>query len=861
HAPARSLTRSRYAQEVEPLLDVLCAAFADRALRGLADGDDTLDPSQLVSSGAVGAEGAPLLERLVEMLAEDGVVQAAGDGRWRWASGASPLPDPADIWMSLIGDYPEYAGVTARVGSAGLHLAARLREGTGGEPREGAGADSALWWLEGATHEEAAGISDTLASLLDRVTALQRPEARVRILKIAGAAPREELARTLWRIPDRERCEVTIAAPSQRLLDEVRLRVPSLAGLSSRVLDLDRPAPPLSPDEEPGGLFDVVLLGEGFADAPDPSVRLANVRRLLNDGGLLIGIEQHPSRAADLVFGPGLRWRPAGGWSASVRHAGFEEWQAICDAPSAGSGPYVFIARAALAPAQSEPRPRAPRPRGTWLVVHDGVGASAELAAAVSAELERRHQRIVSVVPGAEYGAERSRVRLDPTSSAQWSRLLTELERTGAAPEGWVHLAGLDLGSASAPPAARLSLQRSRAEVLIAWLQACARSPLRPGCFVVAAHAGLELLPPSVVPPSGGAPPDRLRDAALWGLSRVAMQELAELKVRWLDLASPLPAPSSAPRLVEELLNPDSEDEIVLTSEGRFVPRLESGVDYTRRPRAGAAEAARGPWQLDFLLPGPFRNLRWQRREPPAPLPAGEIEIEVRATGLNFRDVMYAMGLLPDEAVENGFCGPALGMELAGVVAAVGAEVSELAVGDEVMAIAPGAFATRVRTPAWAAARKPAGWSMTAAATVPAVFFTAWYALVELARLREGERLLIHGAAGGVGIAALQIARHLKAEVFATAGSPLKRDFVTLLGADRVFDSRSLTFADEIREATAGEGVDVVLNSLAGEAMRRSVALLKPFGRMLELGKRDFYENSRLGLRPFRNNIAYFGID
>ncbi|HUE30470.1 MAG TPA: SDR family NAD(P)-dependent oxidoreductase, partial [Verrucomicrobiae bacterium] len=359
----------------------------------------------------------------------------------------------------------------------------------------------------------------------------------------------------------------------------------------------------------------------------------------------------------------------------------------------------------------------------------------------------------------------------------------------------------------------------------------------------------------------GGAPPDSLRDAALWGLTRVAQQEHAELKVRWVDLLAPVPLGSSAARLAAELLHPDAEDEILLTAEGRFVPRFDGRADYTRRPPAPGA-AARGFLQLDFLTPGPFRNLRWQRRDrPAAALAPGEIEIEVRATGLNFRDVMYALGLLPDEAVENGFCGPSLGIELAGVVSETGAGVSDFAVGDEVMAIASGAFATRVRTPAWAATAKPAGWSLAAAATVPAAFFTAWYALNELARLRAGERLLIHGAAGGVGIAALQIARHLGAEVFATAGSALKRDFVTLLGADRVFDSRSLGFADEILAATGGEGVDVVLNSLAGEAMRRSVQLLKPFGRMLELGKRDFYENSRLGLRPFRNNIAYFGID
>src|SRR3984957_6057361 len=218
------------------------------------------------------------------------------------------------------------------------------------------------------------------------------------------------------------------------------------------------------------------------------------------------------------------------------------------------------------------------------------------------------------------------------------------------------------------------------------------------------------------------------------------------------------------------------------------------------------------------------------------------------------------MGLVPDEAVEDGFCGPTLGMEVAGIVTRVGPAVTELAPSDAVIAFAPASFANRVRTRSLAVARKPAHWSFAAAATGPTAFFTAYYALHELARLREGERVLIHGAAGGVGIAAIQLAKHLGAEIFATAGTDAKRDFVRLLGADHVFDSRSLGFADEVMRASGGGGY-VVLNSLAGDAIARNLRLLRPFGRMLELGKRDFYENSKVGLRPFRNKISYFGID
>src|SRR5262249_23075600 len=138
---------------------------------------------------------------------------------------------------------------------------------------------------------------------------------------------------------------------------------------------------------------------------------------------------------------------------------------------------------------------------------------------------------------------------------------------------------------------------------------------------------------------------------------------------------------------------------------------------------------------------------------------------------------------------------------------------------------------------------------------------TAYYGLIHLAHLEPGERVLIHGAAGGIGLAAIQVVRHLGGQVFATAGSAEKRDYLRALGVEHVFDSRTLAFADDVRSATGGEGIDIVLNSLAGEAVTRNLQILRPFGRFLEIGKRDYLENRKIGLRPFLENIAYFAID
>ncbi|MBO3762521.1 type I polyketide synthase [Ciceribacter sp. L1K22] len=259
-------------------------------------------------------------------------------------------------------------------------------------------------------------------------------------------------------------------------------------------------------------------------------------------------------------------------------------------------------------------------------------------------------------------------------------------------------------------------------------------------------------------------------------------------------------------------------------------------------------------------VPSQVSTIRWESTDTPAAGP-DEVVVRVAATGLNFRDVMWAMGLLPEEALEDGFAGASIGMEFSGEIVQVGSDVTDLAVGDRVMAIAASAFSTHVVVKRDGVARLPEGVDVVAAASIPVVFLTAYYALIELGRMRPGDTVLIHGAAGGVGLAALQVAKHVGATVIATAGTPEKRRFLEMLGAHHVFDSRSLGFVADVRAITGDEGVDLVLNSLFGQAMEQSLSLVKPFGRFLELGKRDYYADSKIGLRPFRRNISYFGID
>lgn len=360
-------------------------------------------------------------------------------------------------------------------------------------------------------------------------------------------------------------------------------------------------------------------------------------------------------------------------------------------------------------------------------------------------------------------------------------------------------------------------------------------------------------------------------DAAVWGFGRTLQNESGQRLIRLVDLPYAVQAASFASAftsadevnpgqpliasIAAHLLAPDEELEVTFTSSGqRLTPRvIENQAHHDVETHTALT--------LGFDIPGQLRQLRWKPRVLPE-LAKDEVEIEVKATGLNFRDVMYALGLLSDEAVEEGFAGASLGLEFSGRVIRVGSGVKRFAVGDPIVGFGPYSFSTRLTAKQQSIAKIPANMDFAAAATLPTTFFTVYYSLKHQARLENGERLLIHGAAGGVGLAAIQIGQWLGAEIYATAGSEEKRDTLRWLGVEHIYDSRSTTFAEAILADTEdGKGMDVVLNSLAGEAINQNLRVLNPFGRFIELGKRDFYENTKVGLRPFRNNLSYFGVD
>ena len=261
--------------------------------------------------------------------------------------------------------------------------------------------------------------------------------------------------------------------------------------------------------------------------------------------------------------------------------------------------------------------------------------------------------------------------------------------------------------------------------------------------------------------------------------------------------------------------------------------------------------------RMDLKIPGMMDSLCWHD-DPQAymPLPDGWVEIEPRAFGLNFRDVMVAMGQL-DTSI--------MGFECSGIITRLSASVPDtLSVGARVCSAMLGHWGTHVRVPWTSVTSLPDSITFETGASIPVAFLTAYHSLFDLACLEKGEKILIHSAAGGVGQAATMFAQSLGAEIFATVGSQEKRELIhTSYGIpyDHIFSSRNTSFKTKLMTMTKGNGVDVVLNSLAGPLLQATWKSIARFGRFVEIGKRDLEAGSFLDMSPFTRNVSFFAVD
>ncbi|OXV11891.1 hypothetical protein Egran_00348 [Elaphomyces granulatus] len=358
--------------------------------------------------------------------------------------------------------------------------------------------------------------------------------------------------------------------------------------------------------------------------------------------------------------------------------------------------------------------------------------------------------------------------------------------------------------------------------------------------------------------------------ALVTGLSRSIRQENFGIPFCTLDLDPKVPVGTETNAAfvisgMRELAVVKGDREFAIREGRMMVPRLHleqgtnrliSSLNTEWSPEFAPLKQPDRALTLTVGIPGMLDTLFFKDDESYRyPLKQDEIEIEVRATGLNFMDIMVAM----DQVQE-----PSVGVECSGVVTRIGSEVKRFKPGDGVMTWRLGAFSNFIRNAESMFQPIPCDMTYETAASIPIVYVTAYQALIEAARLKAGEKILIHAGAGGVGQAAVMIAKHIGAEIFVTVGSQAKKAHLIEnygIPEDHIFNSRDLTFADGVKRMTDGKGVDVVLNSLAGEALRLSWMCLAWFGRFIELGKKDITGNTGLDMAPFLKNVSFHSVN
>jgi NADPH:quinone reductase-like Zn-dependent oxidoreductase/acyl carrier protein len=514
-----------------------------------------------------------------------------------------------------------------------------------------------------------------------------------------------------------------------------------------------------------------------------------------------------------------------------MQEAGFSETASLpgLRGPRGGEGQIGLLARKAwheVAGVES-PRPVETPAEKSWLVFADASGVGDRLAGLLAAtgvrcRVARR---------GGQFALEGvDAFTLRAEAPEDWQQLL-EAWADDAPPERLVYLWSLD------EPTGDAALMGT--DALLHLTQAIENT-------TPAAKLRIDLVTRGAQPVGERLNAVAVAQAPSIGVFRVMLSEHPNFSCRGIDLP-PAASPSDDALLWSELLQADTEREIAFRGDARYVQRIDRGLP-TREQWLNHAV----PLRLESRERGLLDMLRFVPFALPGCGPC-EVLIEVKAAGMNFRDVLKALALYPAETPDARVFGD----EVAGVVKAVGSGVSHVVPGDRVFGLAIFGLATHALARAGDVRVIPDALSFEEAATLPVVFMTSWHALKTVAQLKAGERILVHAGAGGVGMAAIQIAHHLGAEVIATAGSPAKRALLEILGVKHVIDSRRADFAEAVTELTGGKGVDVVLNSLAAEAIPMGLSCLAQFGRFIEIGKRDIYQNSRIPLWPLRKNASF----
>jgi acyl transferase domain-containing protein/NADPH:quinone reductase-like Zn-dependent oxidoreductase/NADP-dependent 3-hydroxy acid dehydrogenase YdfG/acyl carrier protein len=847
----------------QPIVEPLCLAYIVRAFEQLGwrlRVGESVGEEDVLRRLAVAPGHERLTRHYLNVLGQAGLLRRTlNTSTQQRAHAHSPVwsvvrpPEQIDIeqhWRALALQHSELHPELTLVERCGRNLAAVLR-GTV-DPLELLMPGGSLTMLEHLYDSSRScrvpntAVANAVSAAVERL-----PEGRrLRILEI-GAGTGGATAHLLAKVPP-GRVQYVLTDISPFFLSKAEQRFARFPFIEYRLLDID-----CSPGDQSfgAGEFDLVVAANALHAATDLRQALGHVQQLLAPAGWLLAMElTTPWLWFDIVFGglDGL-WRFVDAdlrpshpllnlvqWRTLLAEIGFSDVASISDVSRPAECELaVFLARG------SESISRTDRPDGAagtyaadretlgrsvmsgegyWLVLPDRGGVGLQLAA----HLESQGEPCFLLSTEEDFDA--------------------VVPQNAGPCRGLVHLWSLDAPNHPSSTVVLDEVQERGCLSVVRLVQTLVRRGQSPQLWLV----------------TRGAQPVGERHATVCaaqapiiGVGRVILGELPHLRCRMIDLPADGSSADSrdAQALFEELRGNADDEEVALRGDARYVPRLVR--TSFREMRGSSRDTASGEkFTVDVSSVGMLENviLRSRKRQP---IDRAEVEIEVCAAGLNFRDVLKALGMIRGDGPDAHF----LGEECAGRICRVGPGVTAFRPGDEVVAFGLGCEGAYVTTLESLVFHKPSHLSFEQAATFPLAFLTAAYALRDIGRVRPGERVLIHAAAGGVGLAAVQIAQLAGAHVFATAGSREKREYLRSLGVKHIMDSRSLAFADEVMDATGGEGMDIVLNSLSGPAIPAGLSCLREYGRFIEIGKRDILGHTRLDLHPFRRNLSFSAID
>lgn len=697
--------------------------------------------------------------------------------------------------------------------------------------------------------------TEAIARAIERV-----PHSRtLRVLEV-GAGTGATTAHVLPILPA-EQTQYVFTDVSPAFLTHAKRKFSDYRFLEFGTLDIEKD--PLSQGFEAHS-FDLIVASNVLHATADLAATLEHLQTLLVENGALVVSEvTRRVRWLDLTFGLAEGWwrftdsalrasyplLTETQWSDLLVRCGFgrpANMAELHQQPASLAPTAVLVAQARAGTQDRKKSGEA----GVWLIVSESNDAAhggglPEVAEQLGALLQERGERAISARVGDSFARLESGGYVVARADRSWlSEIIADVGTAGF--QGVVVISDLfdPARAEDAHRAAGTAEEEPREPLVVDVVQALVHQRLghTPPLWVVTRGA----TGPSGITASG------LWQSVLWGVGRTLQLEHPELRCRLVDLD---PAETSDAReLLNELLAQDAEQQIAFRGGRRLAARLircqERGASRSSsRLRLPPQIAPDSAFRLENPTPGVL-ELVLRAFELVKP-PAGAVQIEVRASSLNFRDVLNAMGLYPGDA------GP-LGCDTAGVVVAVGDGVEHVGVGDEVIAIATGTFASHVNVDAAMVALKPRHLTFEEAATIPVAFVTAYYALHHAAKVNRGERVLIHAATGGVGQAAIQLARLVGAEVIGTS-NPSKWEALEGLGVRHRSTSRSAAFLDDVLAVTEGRGVDVVMNSLSSELIGAGLASLAPNGRFVEIGKTTIWSAERVA--QHRSDVAYSVLD